>query len=160
MKKKAVGIGAIGIGILLIIQNLGFVKGDTENFIMAGVFILLYLLTGYKKERGFVVFLAIGSVAFFQNAWDVIGRYFDFNRLENAFELWVLAFSFLVVHLIHYQGLRKNKGSWAKTVAMIVAVVGLFVLSFDYLQFAFSKKVMANIFPIALIVIGGFLRKQ
>jgi len=162
MRKKIVGFGAILMGILLILQNTNFIRGDSSGFVAAGIFILLYLVSGLKNKKGFVVFLAIGIVSFFQNAWDIVECYFDFNRLESAFQVWIIALAFFAVHAIHYSGTRKYNKSWAKTVGIIMTVIGAFVLSFDYLQFAFSRQFMVNIFPISLIIIGGvlFLRKD
>lgn len=157
MNRNAVGILIVLIGILAIFQNMLGMGNQAGNFVGAGIFMILYLLTASKKGRGFVIFLVIASMTFFYGAFEMLEYYFDFNRLTSGLQAFTMAIAFFSVDFIHYRGVHGKKNRWTKVMGIIFSVIGCFAVSFDYLQYVLPSRFWVNLFPVILILIGAML---
>lgn len=155
MKKRWIGFLIIISGLILLAENLIGSKKSAEGLSIGALFLIAYLFTGRKKSRGWVGLLIPGVLLFYLGSWEILQRYFDFNRLEASLNLLVISFSFLTIHFLHYQGIRKK--SWAKMVGLILAVISGIILIFDYLQYIVPNRFFVNLFPLSLIVVGVVL---
>ncbi len=160
MDRKWLGLLLIIIGGIIFLSNLGYYPGEFTLMIVGILLLLMYYRSGnsaYRRSQGLMVAGAIvtmvGLFAGIEQNVPLGNRdgYLFFIFLGIAF------FSVFLVHTRHLKSLSQGKRRWPLYPAAALWGFALFVFSVELMDRDLTERVLSNVFPVGLIVVGVVL---
>lgn len=100
--RNSLGILLVAIGILIVLQNLDLLQGNTGNIVWASLFIIAssYLIYKFYRNRRQWWLVIIGLVGLFLAASNIISLFPALAMYSNLVSIIGIGFGFLLIYLI------------------------------------------------------------
>jgi hypothetical protein len=156
-KNNSLGIVLILIGLMIILGNTGFFKGEMVLFIISLCLFGGYFLTGGRSKKGSIGFLIpaciilmIGSFAFLEDTLGII-------KGEGGIFFFMLGTAFLLIYFIHCfrkKDMSFGERNWPAITGISIYIFGSFIFILEHYDVPLVRTVLQNLWPIGLIAAG------
>lgn len=156
MKGNLLGVILVGIGLVSLLGNIGFLGDELFLLFVSAAFFLAYFGGKGKRSLGFLIpAMLIAGVGIFANIEPILGV------MEGPVFFWTIGASFAGIHVIHKaNGGRFKSTAWAMYLGLGLAAFGVFVLTVEVMSFEPLARLIKFIWPLALIAGGLLLIKR
>lgn len=157
MNRKWLGVLFVVIGGISLLSNLGFYSGEFTLLIVGGLLLFMYYRSGdsvYLRNQGLMI---AGAIVTMVGAFNILEENFALGDQEGYLFFIFLGIAFFLVFFVHTRHLNSlpvGKRRWPLYPAVALWGFGLFVFLVEFLERDLAEKILSNVFPVALIIIG------
>jgi len=160
MDRKWLGLVLIIIGGIFLLSNLGYYPGEFTLVIVGGLLLLMYYRSGnsvYRRNQGLLI---AGAIVTMVGLFAAIEQNFPLGDRDGYLFFIFLGIAFLFVFLMHTRHLKNlsaGKRRWPLYPTAGLWGFSLFVFMVQVLNSDLTERVLDNVFPMGLIVVGVIL---
>ncbi len=160
MDRKWLGLLLIIMGGIFLLSNLGYYPGEFTLAIVGALLLLMYYRSGnsvYRRSQGLLI---AGAIVTMVGLFAAIEQNVPLGDRDGYLFFVFLGIAFLFVFLVHTRHLKNlpsGKRRWPLYPAAGLWGFSLFVFIVQVLDSDLTKRLLSNLFPIGLIIVGVIL---
>jgi hypothetical protein len=157
MDRKWLGLGLVLIGGISLLSNLGYYPGELTLVIIGGLLLVMYYRSGdsvFRRRQGLLI---AGAIVTMVGLFAAIEQNFSLGDQDGYLFFIFLGTAFLIVYLFHTSRLKNlpaGKRRWPLYPVAALWGFSLFIFLVQRLETELARRVLSNLFPIGLIVVG------
>lgn len=160
MKYKGIGLLLVLIGLLILLGNLGLIDGDYVLIVIGVVFMGIYWFSGKDAPNRNIGFLIPSTILIMIGLYDLMEGLWRRLDIQGIGFFISIGIAFVLIYLIHTSQLKApKKGTryWPLYVSSALFGFSIFIIIITNIDSQVVWTITNNIFPIALIIVGGLM---